>query len=258
MRLKGIIFFSFLLCLFTGGAVNNKIYAQPAEKQITIFMLGNSTMADKPYRNGNPEKGWGQVFPLYFNENIKIKNFAVNGRSTKSFIDEGRWETVKKLIKPGDYVFIEFGHNDEKKEDPKRFTDPNTDFKKNLEIFVTETTERGGHPVLITPIYRRKFDASGSPEDTHGLYPGAVKDVASKLKVPLIDLHSKSGALLRKYGAENSKKLYLWVLPGEYDSVKVGLQDDTHFSAVGAFRICDLVVEELKNSFPELAKNLKK
>lgn len=226
-------------------------------KQIRIFMIGNSTMANKPVLNGNPEKGWGQVFPLYFRENVKIKNFAVNGRSTKSFIDEGKWEAVKKQLEPGDYLFIEFGHNDSKKEDPKRFADANTDYKKNLELFINEARAKGVIPVLFTPISRRKFDSTGCLVDTHGEYPAAMKSVAQKLNAPIIDLHNKSMELLKKYGPENSKKLYLWIQPGEYDSLKNGRQDDTHFSAVGAFRICDLVIEEIRKIFPQLSEYLK-
>ena len=234
------------------------LFAQSSnDKPIRIFMIGNSTMANKPLYNGNPEKGWGQVFPLYFKEGVIIKNYAVNGRSTKSFIDEGKWEKVKNQLEPGDYLFIEFGHNDAKKEDPKRFADAKTDYKNNLEKFINEARTKGAIPLLLTPVSRRKFDTAGFPVDTHGDYPGAMRETSIKLNVPLIDLTEKTLKLLKRYGPEESKKLYLWVSPNEYDSLKNVKQDDTHFSAVGAFRICDLVIEELKNIFPQLSKFIK-
>ena len=169
------------------------VYTQSVDKNvITIFMIGNSTMADKPYNDGNPEKGWGQIFPLYFKEGIKIENHAVNGRSTKSFIDEGRWDAVVNKIKPGDYVIIEFGHNDSKKDDPKRFADANTDYKWNLEKFINETREKGGIPILATPIVRRRFDELRKFYDVHGDYPKVVRELSTKKEVLLLDLHKKS------------------------------------------------------------------
>jgi Lysophospholipase L1 and related esterases len=233
-------------------------FAQKESKSsIKVFMIGNSTMANKHYSGGNPEKGWGQVFPLYFKNGVEFENFAVNGRSTKSFIDEGKWKNVIEKIQPGNYLIIEFGHNDEKKEDPKRFADAHTDYKTNLEKFINETRAKGGIPVLATPVNRRKFDSAGNFTDTHGDYPVVVRDIAKSMNVPLIDLHKKSEMLLKQYGPENSKRLYLWITPSEYDSLPNGRQDDTHFSAYGAFRICDLAVEELKIVLPELAKYLK-
>jgi len=226
-------------------------------KQITIFMIGNSTMANKPFKDGNPEKGWGQVFPIYFNEGVSIENYAVNGRSTKSFIDEGRWENVLNKIKPGDYVIIEFGHNDEKKDDPKRFADANSNYRWNLEKFVDETRQKNGIPILATPIVRRRFDENGNFYDTHGDYPKVVREVAFEKEVILIDLHKKSEELLTQYGKKNSRKLFLHIEPGEYSSLPNGLSDDTHFSPDGAFRICDLVAEEIRLLIEELAQYLK-
>ena len=226
-------------------------------KQITIFMIGNSTMANKPFKDGNPEKGWGQIFPLYFNEGVRIENHAVNGRSTKSFLDEDRWEIVLNKIKPGDYVIIEFGHNDEKKEDPNRYADANTDYRWNLEKFVNETRQKEGIPILATPIVRRRFDEQGNFYDVHGDYPNVVREVALENDVILFDLHKKSEELVIQYGKENSKKLFLHIEPGEYPSLPEGREDDTHFSPDGAFRICDLAAEEIRLKVKELAAFLK-
>lgn len=214
-------------------------------------------MANKPYKNGNPEKGWGQVFPLYFNEGIKIENHAVNGRSTKSFIDEGRWNVVLERVKKNDYVIIEFGHNDSKQEDPKRFADANTEYRNNLMKFVNETRAMGGIPILATPIVRRRFDKEGKFYDMHGDYPKVVREVAAEMKVYLLDLHKKTEEMLIEFGEERSKLLYLFIEPGEYKSLPEGRTDNTHLSAYGAFLVCDLTVEEIRNAIPEIADFLK-
>ena len=126
---------------------------------ITIFMIGDSTMANKSLMGENPERGWGQMLPGYLSEEIRVDNHAVNGRSSKSFIDEGRWEKVISQVKKGDYVFIQFGHNDEKS-DPKRYTAPGSTFDENLKRFVNETRAKGGIPVLFNSIVRRNFGAA--------------------------------------------------------------------------------------------------
>ena len=234
------------------------IFAQSVDKNvITIFMIGNSTMADKPFKDGNPEKGWGQIFPLYFSEGIKIENHAVNGRSTKNFIDEGRCDSVLNKIKPGDFVIIEFGHNDAKKDDSKRFADANTDYKWNLEKFINETREKGGIPILATPIVRRRFDEQGKFYDVHGDYPKVVRELSVQKDVLLLDLHKKSEDYIIKLGAERSKNFYLHIDADEYSSLPEGKTDDTHLSPTGAFRICDFAVDEIKLKIPQLAKYLK-
>lgn len=255
-------FFESVYCLLIFLLLMNHISVKAQnedtnEKNITIFMIGNSTMADKPYKDGNPEKGWGQIFPLYFKEGIKIENYAVNGRSTKSFIDEGRWDSVFNKIKPGDYVIIEFGHNDAKKDDPKRFADANTDYKWNLEKFINETREKSGIPILATPIVRRRFDDQGIFYDVHGDYPEVVRELCEKENVLLLDLHKKSEEYIIKLGEERSKEFYLHIDLDEYNSLPNGQTDDTHLSPTGAFRICDFTADEIKIKIPQLAMYLK-
>lgn len=128
---------------------------------LTIFTIGDSTMANKNLYGGNPERGWCMVLPGFFSEDIRIDNHAANGRSSKSFISEGRWAKVISQVKKGDYVFIQFGHNDEKA-DSARHTDPGTTFDDNLRRFVNETRAKGGIPVLFNSIVRRNFV---QPED---------------------------------------------------------------------------------------------
>ena len=228
------------------------------EGETTIYLIGDSTMADKPYANGNPEKGWGQVLPLYFKEGIAVENHAVNGRSSKSFLDEGRWTVVLDQLKSGDYVIIEFGHNDQKSQDTTRYAAAQTDYRDNLIKFVDETRQLGGIPILATPIVRRRFDESGRFYDTHGLYPGVVREVASMKSVPLLDLHLLTEDLLTKYGEERSKLLFLHFQPGEFDSLPEGKEDDTHLSGIGAFVICDLAKSEFLKAVPELTPFFKK
>lgn len=228
------------------------------KEDITIYMIGDSTMANKPYDKGNPEKGWGQVFPLYFKEGIKIENHAMNGRSSKSFRDEGLWDVVLEKIKPGDYVIIEFGHNDQKEKSPQRYSAPDTDYRNNLQRYIQDTRAKGGTPILATPIMRRRFDENGQFYDTHGRYSEVVREVAAAENVPLLDLHKKTEQLLKDYGEERSKALFLHILPGEYASLPKGKEDDTHLSAYGAFKVCDLAIEEIKQSVPEWVKYLKK
>lgn len=213
--------------------------------EVRIFLIGDSTVADKPLAD-NPERGWGQMLPMFFDDRVAIENYAKNGRSTKSFIDQGLWQSVLDQLKKGDYVFIQFGYNDEKKDDTTRFAEPHTTYKQNLLKFVTESREKGAVPVLITPVDRRKFDDNGKSFNTHGDYPLVVKDVAAGENVPLIDLQAKDEPLFSKLGPEGTKKIFLWVPPAKYRLLPDGKQDDTHFTQYGAIQIAGLVVQAIR------------
>jgi lysophospholipase L1-like esterase len=232
--------------------------AKPAQSGFSLFLIGDSTMADKPLMPANPERGWGQLLPLYFADNVRIENHAMNGRSTKSFLDEGRWTTVTNRLKPGDYVIIQFGHNDEKKNDSNRFTEPFGSFKTNLARYVRETREHQASPVLATPVARRKFDETGKLVDTHGDYVTAVRQVAAEQQAPLLDLNRRSSELLMLLGPDSSKRLFDWIPAGEFESRPKGLSDDTHFNAYGASRMCDLAIMEIETNVPALAGCLKR
>lgn len=210
-------------------------------KNFSIYTIGDSTMADKK-PDVFPETGWCQVLESYFDTGIKISNHAVNGRSSKSFIDENRWKTVLDSLKPGDYVFIQFGHNDEKEYDTTRYTKPFGTYTKNLEKFVNESRSKGVCPVLFTPIVRRKFGEDGLLMDTHGDYPEAVRRVAKAMNVPLIDLQKLTGDWISSVGDEASKEFYLWLAP----DVKFpeGRKDDTHLSEKGANMVAQLALKE--------------
>lgn len=223
----------------------------------TIYAIGDSTMANKKNPEINPEHGWVQVLPQFFNDNVKIDNRAVNGRSTRSFINEKRWDSIYKYLKKDDYVFIQFGHNDQKINDPKRYTNPHTAYRNNLIRFVTETKEKGAIPVLFTSIVRRNFNEEGTLVDTHGLYPQETRLVAAEYNVVLIDLQYLTEKLEESYGVEGSKKLHLHYKPNEIAYYPDGKEDNTHLSELGANEISKLALDALKEKIKEFNSFIK-
>lgn len=227
-------------------------------QKTTIYTIGDSTMANKKDPERNPEHGWAQVLQPFFKDSFVIENKAVNGRSTKSFINEKRWDSIYKKLKKGDYVFIEFGHNDEKIEDSTRYTNPHTSYRYNLIRFVKESREKGAIPILLTSIARRNFNEKGVLVPTHGDYPLATRLVAQEYKVPFIDLEYYTELLEQSYGPEKSKQLHLHFKAGEnayYDKDKA---DDTHLSLKGATAIAQIVVNQIKESTDLSLDKLKK
>jgi lysophospholipase L1-like esterase len=193
----------------------------------------------------------------YFKEGtVKIENRAMNGRSTKTFISEGRWKAIVNDLRKGDYVFIQFGHNDESKEKGERYTPPE-DYRKNLVRFVEEVRAKNANPVLLTPVMRRRFDKDGNFVDTHGEYPDIVRSVAKEQNVPLIDMHRKSEAVIKKYGPEDSRKLFLQLKAGENPNYPNGIEDNTHFNPFGANEMAKLAVEGIREDKLKLRKHLK-
>jgi DNA sulfur modification protein DndE len=233
--------FLLLLSIFAIG-----FFPIQERKTITIHTIGDSTMAPKD-TIGNPERGWAMALPQYFDTlKVQVKNYARNGRSTKSFIDEGRWQTVMDNIKPGDYLFIQFGHNDEKIDKPAVYADPYGAYTNNLTRFVNGARSKGAFPVLMTPIVRRKFDEAEVLTFTHGEYPDAVRALADKLNVPIIDMEKKSRKAIQALGPEESKLLFVWFEPGEYPRFPNGKKDDTHLNSKGAEIISGLAIEGVK------------
>lgn len=215
-------------------------------------MIGDSTMANKAEK-AYPETGWGMAFGQFFDNNVTIDNRAMNGRSTLSFITEKRWQAVVDVLKKGDYVFIEFGHNDEKIDKPGVGVSLE-DYKKNLARFVIETRGKKAIPVLLTPIMRRSFK-NGVFADSHGGYPDVVRRLADSLKVPMIDMHRKSEQLIREMGEERSKALFNYVEPGHVNYPN-GNKDDTHFSPAGAKKMAALAVAGLTELKLDLSKHI--
>ncbi len=245
-------------------------------KKTTIFVIGDSTAANKDLSKGKTERGWAQMLQMYFDSTmIHVDNHAVNGRSSKSFINEGRWDKVLSLIQPGDYVIIQFGHNDEKSQ-PARHTDPGSTFDYNLAKFVRETREHGGIPVLMNSVVRRNFlvkapviaddeqlrsstfkDGAKQEEgdtliDTHGLYAQAPRDVAQRMNCYFIDANRITHDLEQGLGKDASKKLHMWFLPGEEPSEPKGKQDNTHYNIYGAKVVANLLADALCEEIPLL------
>lgn len=217
-----------------------------AQQKPTLFLIGDSTMANKENPDKNPEHGWGQVLPQFLTSGIEIQNHAVNGRSSKSFRTEGRWDQVEKQLKKGDFVIIQFGHNDQKIKDSTKFTNPYTQYRANLERYVNEARAKGAIPVLMTSIVRRNFNENGVLIDTHKEYPLVVRMVANDLKVPFVDMQLLTEQMEIAYGPENSKKLHLYYKEGEDPYYPKGKEDDTHLSKLGAEMVAKLAAKSLK------------
>ncbi|MEZ0541166.1 rhamnogalacturonan acetylesterase [Fibrella arboris] len=222
---------------------------------ITVYLIGDSTMSIKQVR-AYPETGWGMPFVHFFDESVTVDNRAMNGRSTRSFIDENRWQPVADQLQEGDYVFIQFGHNDEVK--TKKTYTTEADFRANLIRFVTESRAKKGIPVLLTPVGRRQFNDAGQIQETHAVYSDIVRAVASEYKVPFIDLDKQSQTLYQSFGMEQSKLLFLQTAPGEHPNYPEGKIDNTHFNELGARRIAELVLANIKTLKLELADRIVK
>ncbi len=241
--------------LFLTAFLAANVTAALADTPPQVHLIGDSTMANKPL--DLPERGWGMALPAFFTDPTMIHNHALNGRSTKSFIDEHHWAKVLEELKPGDYVIIQFAHNDEKKEDPKRYTDPATTFRDNLRRYIHETRAKGANPILATPVCRRKFDATGKLESTHDGYPDAMRAVAAEEKVPLLELERATAQWLQSVGDEPSKQFFMWIPPGKYPKLPKGRKDDTHFVEAGATHVAGLAAAEIRRLNLPLAKWLR-
>ena len=250
------------------------------EHDFTVFMIGDSTMANKDTTGGKQERGWGMVLQQYFDNHVVVDNHAVNGRSSKSFINEGRWDKVLAKIKPGDYVFIQFGHNDEKPQ-PDRHTDPGSTFDDNLRKFVNDTRSKGGIPVLFNAVVRRNFalkvqkndddeklrnlDAKSGNNvlegdtlyDTHGDYRFSPANVAKEMGVVFIDANAITHELEQGLGREASKKLHMIFAPGEHPSLPKGRWDNTHYNIYGANQVAVLLIKAVGDQIPQINAHLR-
>ncbi|MEO7925081.1 MAG: rhamnogalacturonan acetylesterase [Chitinophagaceae bacterium] len=229
-------------------------FGMTEKKKIKVWLVGDSTISVKE-KKAYPETGWGMPFVHFWDSTVTVDNRAKNGRSSKSFFAEKLWQPVLDNLQEGDYVFIQFGHNDESKDKGERYSSPE-EFKANLERYVTESRSKKAIPVLITPVARRKFDDKGQVKESHGEYAGLVKQIAAANSVPLIDLNEKSKILLQQLGPESSKYLFNYLTPGEHPNYPEGKQDDTHFSELGARKMAEIVLAEIKTLKLELADRI--
>ncbi|GAA4321550.1 rhamnogalacturonan acetylesterase [Flaviaesturariibacter amylovorans] len=243
------------LVLLLALAVLGAAFALP-ERKTKVYLIGDSTIAQKEVR-AYPETGWGTPFSHFFDSTVEVDNRAKNGRSTRTFISEGLWQPVADALQEGDYVFMQFGHNDEAKDKTDRYTTPEQ-YTANLERFIAETRAKKAIPVLLTPVSRRKFDSSGRAVETHVVYSALVHDVARKTGVALVDLDVLSRQLYQQFGPETSKLLFLQLAPGEHPNYPEGKNDNTHFSELGARKIAQLVLQEVRRLDLGLARQIRK
>ena len=228
--------------------------ADEAQSAIRVFLIGDSTCATKNLAKQNPERGWGHMFQPLFDESVVIENHAVNGRSTKSFRDLGHWAVVEERLQPGDYVFIQFGHNDAKETDSLRYASPEQ-YADNLRRYIREIRAKGGIPVVLTPIMRRNFK-DGVLVDTHGDYPDMARRVAAEQNTPLLDMHAVTIEWLNSLGDEESKQYFMHIAPGTNPLHHEGLTDNTHLNVRGAHAMSRMVAAQLPDAVPELGVHL--
>lgn len=215
-----------------------------------IYIIGDSTVED----NTPPFRGWGWALPKYVRDGVTVKNFALSGRSSRSFWEEGLFKPIEDEIGPGDLLLIQFGHNDEK--DDERHTDPDSTFTAQLMRYCDFARSKGAQPVLLTPVSRRFFVGDGNMLYTHGEYPRAIRKLAKEQDIPLCDLKQDSRNLYLRLGEEKTAELFVRLAPGEHPDFPDGHDDKTHFNAFGADTICQLVVQEMK-AIPACAGFLK-
>ncbi|WP_063784174.1 Gfo/Idh/MocA family oxidoreductase [Streptomyces sp. SBT349] len=210
----------------------------------TLYLAGDSTAAAKP-ASAAPMTGWGTALPRFLAPDLAVANHAADGRSSRSFLLERRLDPILRDLLPGDLLLIQFGHNDQKAEDPSRLTDPFGTYRHGLLRYVRAASDRGAHPVLLTPVERRHFDAEGRALATHGDYPGVVREVAAAEGVPLLDIQAESLALWQRLGPERSKDAFVWLSPGEHPNHPRGARDDTRLRPRGAAEVARLVARGL-------------
>ena len=206
-----------------------------------VICIGDSIMQFNS-RLTYPQTGWVQLLDRFFKRSVKIVNFARNGRSTKSFIDEGRFKSALSVCTKGDFALIQFAHNDEKSADPARYTSPEKggEFRKNLSFFIDEFIKAGTLPLLLTPVARRMFNDDGTAKNSHGDYPQAIIEVAAEKNVPLVDMTKLTMDFLEQNGPEKSRQFYMNFESGLYENFADGKSDNSHLRPEGAFKMCTL------------------
>lgn len=218
----------------------------------TVFLCGNSTVVDQ---DNEPWGSWGQMIPRFFNEQVCIANYAESGESANTFIAAKRLKKVLTQVKPGDYIFMEFGHNDQKQKGPGKGAFYS--YMTSLKTFIDEARARGAHPVLVTPTQRRSFGPDGKIQNTHEDYPEAMHWLAARENVPLIDLNEMTRTLYEAMGTETSKKAFVHYPAGTYPGQDKALEDNTHFNPYGAYQIAKCVIEGIKKNHIDLIKYLR-
>lgn len=211
----------------------------------TIFIAGDSTAATYSAKQA-PMTGWGQVLQEFTKPGIKVQNRATCGRSTKSFRDEKRWEQILRDLKPGDFVMIQFGHNDQKENRPAIYAEAETAYRENLKRFVEEVRAKHAEPVILTSVARRLFHKNGELAQSLGKYPEVARQVAKETNTPLIDANAMTTEWIRKAGDKGSTRFFTHVAPGEFPGYPKGSKDNTHFREKGARAVAEMIVNDAK------------
>lgn len=212
---------------------------EPAPELPTLFLIGDSTVTDQ---TGEPAAGWGQMLTSFLGPKIAVANHAESGETMKSFLTGHRLDKVLENMKAGDFLMIQFGHNDSKEQWPQTYVDPALTYPAYLRVFIEEARRRGAQPILVTSMHRRRFTPEGRVLNTHGQYPEAVRSVAREMKVPLVDLNSMSARLYEALGPEGSAAAFT---------------DATHHNNYGGYELARCVVEALRSEVPALAALLR-
>lgn len=229
---------------FNGDApVLTELIIEKVNNVPTVFLCGNSTVVDQ---DNEPWASWGQMIPRFFNDSICFANYAESGESANTFIAAGRLKKALTQMKPGDYLFMEFGHNDQKQKGPGKGA--YYSFMTSLKTFIDEARARGAQPVLVTPTQRRSFDEKGKIKDTHEDYPEAMRWLAAKENIPLIDLNEMTRTLYEAMGVEPSKKAFVHYPAGTYPGQTKDFADNTHFNPYGAYQISKCIIEGMKKA----------
>ena len=208
----------------------------------TVYLAGDSTVTDQRFE---PAAGWGQMLPRFFKPDLSVSNQAESGETLKAFLVERRFDKILSKIKRGDWLLIQFGHNDQKPNWPQTYVEAATTYRDYLRAYVGEARLRGATPVLVTSMHRRKFDEAGKIVNTHGDYPLAMRETSQALNVPLIDLHTMSASFYEALGPDNAWKAF-----------NDGGKDATHHNNYGAYQLARCVVEGIRANVPDLAAHL--
>lgn len=245
MRIFRAVIAILTVCLCTASAAS-------ADNGIVLRLMGDSTMADKDLTYENPERGWGQRLKSHLDTNVVIFNYAQNGRSTKSFQTSGLWDRVRKDLKSGEYLFIQFGHNDSKADDPERYAPAFGEYSDNLRLFIDYALSVGAKPVLFTPVSRRWFKDGKLDKNCHGDYPEAVFRIGKEYGLPVIDANAITQNWLEELGDDASRKYYMWVEKGTCPRHPDGKIDNTHTNVAGARKLVELLLPSITEIIPEL------
>jgi len=221
----------------------NALEITPAYDAVTVFLAGNSTVVDQ---DDDPWASWGQMFPRFLKQGIAVSNQAESGLSLGTFLSSNRLKKVMSMMKPGDYLFIEFGHNDQKEKGPddgafKSYTE-------RMKLFINEFRSKGGIPVIVSPANRRSFDEAGKITNSLGEYPDAARKVAEELDVPFIDLNVMTKTLYESMGPEKSKKLFVIYPANSFPWEPKELNDNTHFNSYGAYQLAKCIIEGIRKN----------